>query len=447
MGQGLYVHLSNYAVGDACGKVNYRFAAPGIAANGRAYQRAAKAQSGADAAALLLAAPLARQEAETPSYFDPRLPAATVAHINTVAAGTVRYLREALPDAVFQRPILAAAHVAAPGGVNIGGDAGEVLRLALYNWPHEPSAADQAKATLLVAHEFSHRFQLRDAVDGYPDARLIHEGGGEFLRWMASIENGWLTPAQAADELDDALASCILYSEPKSWRELTPRQVGGNRLEYKCGLPAYVYALAARQGQGSAMARVNSFYSHLRQGVLPDFAHAMECGTALGATPAATPAPPPACQPRWLPRLLGADGSMEQHWGEMLDSTALATPQPPTQAMRDAMVMRAIVKLMRDDCGGRSGTTGMPDGVILDGMKACKTLLQDAYATSIESLPVSGHPGTGQAMAAACTARRQVLLGLKGGGTLAVPCEHPYRMRPQFHRADIAKVLRALRGG
>ena len=66
--------------------------------------------------------------------------------------------------------------------------------------------------------------------------------------------------------------------------------------------------------------------------------------------------------------------------------------------------------------------------------------------TRIENLPVSGHPATGQAMAAACTARRQVLLGLKDGATLAVPCEQPYRMRQQFHRADIGKVLAALRG-
>ena len=137
---------------------------------------------------------------------------------------------------------------------------------------------------------------------------------------------------------------------------------------------------------------------------------------------------------------------MEQQWNDMLDSTGLATPQPPTQAMRNAMVLRAIVKLMRDDCGGRSGSTETPDGVILDGMKACKTFLRDAYVTRIENLPVSGHPATGQAMAAACTARRQVLLGLKDGATLAVPCEQPYRMRQQFHRADIGKVLAALRG-
>lgn len=434
MGQGVYTHMSNYAVGDGCGKVSYRFAAPGIAANGRAYSGTAPAEAGPDTPALLLAAPLPQQDGETPSYFDPRLSPATVANIRTVADGTVAYLRRAMPDAVFRRPVVAAAFVAAPGTPYVGGDASDVLRLALYNWPADPSPGVQAKATLLVAHEFSHRFQLRDAVDSYPDARLIHEGGGEFLRWMASLHNGWLTPAQAAEELDEALATCILYSDTKSWRQLTPRQIGVNRLEYKCGLPAYVYALAARQGGEAPMARINAFYRSLRQGAQPDFAQALECGGA--ATPS--------CQPRWLSRLLGADGPMEQQWQAMFAGTGLATPQPPSQAVRDAMVLRAFVKLMNDDCGGRSGTTETSDGVILDGMKACKTFHTDAYVTSIEGLPVFGHPATGGTMAAACTARHQLVLGLKDGGTLAVPCAEPYRMRQQFHRADIVKLLSAL---
>jgi hypothetical protein len=433
MGQGVYTHLSNYAVGDGCGKVSYRFAAPGIAANGRAYRDTAPAESGADTPALLLAAPLPQHDGETPSYFDPRLSPATVANIKTVADGTVAYLRRALPDAVFRRPIVAAAFVAAPGTPYVGGDASDVLRLALYNWPRDPSPGVQSKATLLVAHEFSHRFQLRDAVDNYPDARLIHEGGGEFLRWMASLHNGWLTPAQAAEELDEALAACILYSDTKSWRQLTPRQIGVNRLEYKCGLPAYVYALAARQGGEAPMARINAFYRSLRQGGQPDFARAMECGAGS-----------PSCQPRWLPLLLGAGGPMEQQWQAMFAGTGLAAPQPPSQAVRDAMVLRAVVKLMNDDCGGRSGTTETSDGVILDGMAACKTFRQDIYVTSIESLPVFGHPATGDTMAAACGARRQLVLGLKDGGTLAVPCAEPYRMRQQFYRADIGKLLSAL---
>jgi hypothetical protein len=433
VGPGLYAHLSNYAVDGSCGKVNYRLAAPGIAANARAYRGSAVVEGGADTAVLLMPAPLPAQGAEAPTYFDPRLPAATAARIRVLADGTVDYLHGALPDATFTRPIVAATLAEEPGGPSIGGDAAGVLRLTLFNWPREPGPDEQLKLTRLVSHEFSHRFQLRDAVDVYPDARLIHEGGGEFLRWMASLHKGWLTPAQAAADLDEALADCMLYTEGRSWRSLTPREIATNRLEYRCGLPAYVYVLAARQGKGSALGRVNGFYRELGAGGRPDFAGALECGDT------------PACRARWLAPLLGADDTMEAHWAGLLRETGLAAPVPPTQAQRNAMVLRAMVKLMKGDCGGASGTTETPDGIILDGMKACRTFTRDAWVTTIEGLPVFGNAATGDAMTAACITRHALVLGLKDGGSLTAPCEQPYRMRTAFYASDIGKVLAALR--
>jgi hypothetical protein len=431
MGQGLYVHLSNYAVADTCGPVRYRLAAPGIAVDGRALRDTAEPGNG-DTAALLLAAPLPAGEA-VPVYIDPRLSAATAARIHAVADGTVDYLHRELPDAAYTRPIVAAAWAGEPGGPNIGGDAADVLRVALFNWPRDPGPVEQAKLTKLVSHEFSHRFQLRDAVDVYPDARLLHEGGGEFLRWMASLENGWLTPAQAAADLDQALSDCMLYTEGRSWRALAPREIAVNWLAYRCGLPAYVYVLAARQGKGTAMQRIGGFYRALAAGRRPDPAQAFECGDT------------PGCRARRLTPLLGADGAMEAQWAALLRDTGLAAPMPPTQAQRDAMVLQAMVKLMKDDCGGDSGTTETPDGVILDGMKACRTFTRDAHVTAIEGLPVFGNPATGEAMTAACTARHALVLGLKEGGSITAPCATPYRMRSSFYRADIAKVLAALR--
>jgi hypothetical protein len=433
VGQGLYAHLSNYAVDGSCGKVNYRLAAPGIAVGGRAWRDATEAGEGADAAALLLTAPLPDSGGAVPAYFDPRLPAATVAQIRAVADGTVEVLREALPHARFTRPIVAAAYAEGPGGPNIDGDAAGVLRLGLFNWPREQGPDERARLTLLVSHEFSHRFQLRDAVDVYSDARLIHEGGGEFLRWMVSVRKGWLTPAQAAADLDQALADCMLYTEGRSWRALSAREIAAARLAYRCGLPAWVYALAARQGRGAAFERIDGFYRDLGAGGRPDFGQALECGAA------------PDCRARWLPALLGADGTMEAQWRSLFGETGLAAPAPPTQAQKDAMVLRAVVKLMKDDCRGASSTAETPDGIILDGMKACKTFTRDAYVTTIEGLPVFGDAATGPAMTAACATRHEIVLGLKEGGTLVAPCPEPYRMRAAFYRADIGKLLAALR--
>jgi hypothetical protein len=135
---------------------------------------------------------------------------------------------------------------------------------------------------------------------------------------------------------------------------------------------------------------------------------------------------------------------MAQHWIELFDATGLATPQPPTQAQRDAMVLRAMVKLMMDNCGGSSGTTETPEGIILDGIKGCKTFAKDAYVTRIEGLPVFGNPATGDAIAAACTGRQRIELGLRDGGKLDAPCQRPYLRQTRFYHADIDKVLAAL---
>jgi hypothetical protein len=432
LGQGAYVHLSNYALADTCGKVSYDLAAPGILMNGRSYQDAAVANAGEDTAALLLQAPQAQRDGEPAAWFDSRLSATAVAQIKLVANGTVNYLRGALPDARYKPPIIAAVYATRPGGPSIGGDASDVLRLSFFNWPSDPGPKEQASLRLLVAHEFSHRFQLRDAVDDYADGRLIHEGGGEFLRWMTSVQQGWLTHAQAAADLDQALTNCSLYADQQSWRALTPRVIRGNRLEYSCGLAVYTYALAARQGAGTAMSRVNSFYRELGSGGKPDFGQSMECGSS------------PPCAPRWLPLLLGADGSMDRHWAELFNATGLAALQQPTQPQRDAMVLRAMVQLMKDNCAGSSGTAETPEGIILDGIKDCKAFSQDAYVTRIEGLPVFGNPATGEAFMTACTLHHRVELGLRDGGKLDAPCQQSYVMRQQFYQADIDKVLAAL---
>jgi len=432
MGQGLYVHLSNYAVGEGCGKVSYRFEAPWVAAAGQTWRERAQAR-GADASALLLTVAPGQEASGIPSYFDARLSPAAVDHMRKVANGTIGFLRRALPNADYQAPIVGASRVEGPGGPRVGGDAGDVLRLSLYNWPQDPGPHEQAELTKLVSHEFSHRFQLRDAVDVYPDARLIHEGGGEFLRWLTSVRQGWMTQAEAADVLDQALAKCMLGTGRLRWRDVPPRVASANGLPYECGLPAYVYLLATRQGGGTALGRVDGFYREVRLGTLPDFGRALECGTASAS-----------CRARWSAALLDGDLPMAEQWPLLLRRSGLATPRAPTPAQRDAMVVGAVMQLMRDDCGGRLDSLAAPDGMILGGMKACKTFSKDAYVTRIEGLPTFGHAGTGAALAAACSARKRVTLGLKEGATLEVPCATPYPLRNVFWHVDIAKVLAAL---
>ena len=320
IGEAIYAHTSKYAVTTACGSVSYHFAAPGsIGLQGKIHHASATVTGAAGADLAVLLTPRALPPANGAiAYYDPALSAAAVAQIQATADATIAFYRKALPDAQFNMPILAAGLATEPGGPNVGGDAADIMRLTFFNWPSAPQPEEQRKMRLLVAHEMSHRFQLRDAVDAYPHARLIHEGGGEFLRWMVSIKKGWLTHAQAGQELDDKLADCMLGTGARSWGELARREIAMNTYDYSCGLPAYAYALAARQGKGSALLRINDFYRDLRQGAAPGFEQALECGGT------------PLCQARWLPPLLGKTVPMTAAWHDLLGTTRMATLAAPT---------------------------------------------------------------------------------------------------------------------
>jgi hypothetical protein len=431
IGEAVYAHISKYAVTAACGSVSYQFAAPGSVGLKGKIHHANAASGDADVAVLLMPRVLPPSDGVL-AYYDPALSAEAVAQIAATLESTVAFYRKALPDARFSLPILAAGLASEPGGPNVGGDAADIMRFTFFNWPRQPQPEVRRLMTKLVAHEISHRFQLRDAVDAYPDARLIHEGGGEFLRWVVSVKKGWLTPDQAARELDQQLAVCMLGVGQRSWGDVPRAEVANSFYDYSCGLPAYVYALAARQGKGSALARINDFYKDLGQGATPGFERALECGSE------------PRCQPRWLPQLLGKSGPMGAAWNALLATTGLATLAAPTQQQIDTMMNGALVQLVKDDCGGNSSTTAAPDGMIIDTMKACAALRKDAYVTRVENLAVYGGAQALPAMAAACTARSEVRLGLKNGETLVLPCKRAYAARAQFFRADIARVLARL---
>ncbi|WP_028101386.1 hypothetical protein [Pseudoduganella violaceinigra] len=428
-GEGIYAHMSNYAVEESCGAVSYRFAGPGTILTGMArHEDTAAALAGSPALLFPMRLPKAGTSLD---YFDPAVPAATTAHIRELADQTARWLHNRMPGAQFQRPIVTAAVAKAPGDPNVGGSSGDMLHLALFNWPAEPSPEVMRLATKLATHEMSHRFQMRDAVDDYTDARLIHEGGGEFLRWMVSLHHGWLTPQEAAAELDDALATCMLTADDRRWHDLTRAEIGSNQLEYQCGLAAYVYAMAARQGKGDAIARIDDFYRQLRKGAKPDFAQAMECGEQ-------------ACKPKVLPAVLDGAGPMRQQWANVLDETGLAMPVAPTQRQTDAMALRAMSKLMREDCQGKASITPTNGSVLLDTLPGCTTLRKNVEVVQVEGLPLFGGPQALPAMSQACAARHEVVLGLKDGTTMAMPCRTPYNASARMYAADIGKIMRAL---
>lgn len=108
------------------------------------------------------------------------------------------------------------------------------------------------------------------------------------------------------------------------------------------------------------------------------------------------------------------------------------------------MTLNAVVKLMRDDCNGKSGTTRTADSILLDGMPVCSAFQAEVDVTKVEGVPIFGGELALQKIIDACVSRHEVRLGLRNGDALGVRCKSPYEARTTFYGVDIEKVLGSL---
>ena len=110
------------------------------------------------------------------------------------------------------------------------------------------------------------------------------------------------------------------------------------------------------------------------------------------------------------------DMSLHELRGDKLfAATGLATSHAPTQSQRDAMTLNAVVKLMKDDCNGKSGTTPTAGSILLDGMPVCRTFQAEVDVTKAEGVPIFGGELALQKTIDACASRHEVRLGLRDG--------------------------------
>ncbi|MDP3785501.1 MAG: hypothetical protein Q8Q55_00205 [Undibacterium sp.] len=433
MGETVYLHTSNYQVDDHCGAMSYQIEAPHIALEGQQKPERIVVTPKSDYSFPVLLSPHAFSHNNgIISYIDPLLSTDTIARINEVGEKTISFLKGELPRAHFAMPIIVAANVKHPGSTGYDGDAGNVLRLSLFNWPNQLDPSNKTAVTSFVAHEFSHRFQQRDAVDIYPQSRVIHEGGGEFLRWTTSVSLGWLSHQEAAADLDNALGKCFLGTDQSPWSALSPEQIGQRQLEYRCGLAAYVYGIAARQNAQAGIRNFGDFYANIQQGNKPDFYDAIECGNKTD------------CHPLWLPQLFNGKAPMQTVWRNFLKATGMAKEIPANQMQTDLMIKKAFSKLMIDDCG-ESSYFEARDGLIMDDINTCKTLKKEMKVIGVEAYPLFGNPHALPAFTQACKARGKVRLRIAGAQDLEVACKTVYQPISSFYAVDIEKVLQRLR--
>lgn len=432
MGQALYAHTSNYQVDTNCGELSYEFIGPNVALEGKQYSGRADLKPKADYTFPVLFSPRSLNDDQgVLSYIDPSVSPAYTSRIQEHAVKTIQYLKSEMPKAQFMMPIIAAANIQHPGDLGFDGDAGNVLRLSLFNWPEQLTDEANIGIRNFVTHEFSHRFQKRDEVDVYPISRVIHEGGGEYLRWVTSVAMGLMSQPEAAKDLDDALNRCLLGADNRAWQTLSAQTIAMRQLEYRCGLPAYVYGLAARQNKAAAIQNVAAFYARIQSGERPDFFDAIECGDKL------------ACHPVWLPKLFSGTKSVADTWAAFFDATGLANRVSPNQAQLDLMTKKAFSLLMKDDCG-ESSVFEASDGLIVDDLKMCKRLKKDMKVIGVEGLPIFGHAKTLSALLAACKHRGVVNLQVAKQADIELPCVSAHETTSTFYAVNIQKLWQRL---
>ncbi|MFZ6800072.1 hypothetical protein [Undibacterium sp. Di24W] len=434
MAKALYVHTSNYQLDSRCGEMRYSMFAPHLAYEGRAYQSSSRFAPAAESSfPILFSTQALTIDAGTGvlSYVDENLSPAYVSRIQEVSRETIKYLRTAMPKARFMMPILAAANVPHAGAVGFDGDAGNVLRLGLFNWPSEYTAQEKKSISDFVGHEFSHRFQKRDEVDIYPLSRVIHEGGGEYLRWHTAVQLGWMNQEEAAKDLDDALNRCLLGVENKPWQALSKNYTAPRQLDYRCGFAAYVFGLAARKNLSVGISNVAEFYAKIQDGIRPDFFDAIECGDKLD------------CHPRWLPQLFTSAIPMATVWDDFFQQTGFARRVPPNQVQLDMMIKKVFSSMIKEDCG-ESSVFEASDGLIIDDLKACKQLKPKMKVIGLEGYAIFGNTQALPALLTACQQHGLASVQVTNQESLYLTCKTPFSLNSYFYATDITKLLKAL---
>ncbi|WP_296948128.1 hypothetical protein [uncultured Massilia sp.] len=439
VGDGLYAHTSAYAV-QGCGKVDWRFEAPGgtvmvdgatapdalarraddAGANVHAHALAEAHPGRAGLAALLLATPY-RADAP-PFHADDRVPAATRALLADTFAAALGGLRALLP-ALAPAPAYALALPDDSPALRADVANGTVLRLLVP--VHEPHALP-ARARALLAHEVAHLAQPR----GWPapsgeDAGALREGGAEFLRLALALRLGWIDAAAARDELEAAVNGCAAAAGARPWRAIDGR--GHGALSRQCGLALHALALD-RAARAPALERLQALYRAPAAGI-DAAARALECG-ADGA-----------CTPTLAARLRGATPLRTLLEDEARRPGALLGAAPAWgPALSATMAVRHLELLVRTDCHGRAGVFPDPAAPRLGPGLRCGVLRDGMVPETAEGLPLfAGHAAVA-ASARACRTRGSTVLGLRGGAAVVVPCGRTRGLDVRVFGVDPARV-------
>lgn len=195
------------------------------------------------------------------------------------------YYKKTYPKLNFKSPTLFISNIQDEKQSTVQADVSSLgmIRFGFVNAQETPNDAYLMPTKHLVAHELAHLLQPNKK-----STPVIHEGGAEFIRWMAEYKLGWQDKNAIAKQFSDALLSCLNNAGDANWSdlELNGLQLGNDI--YNCGLVIHVIALASRQNLDSAEKNIYQYYQHWKVNDDANFAQYIECGNQKS------------CEPKWL---------------------------------------------------------------------------------------------------------------------------------------------------
>ena len=280
----------------------------------------------------------------------------------------------------------------------------------------------------------AHLTQPRDWNDSWQeDAATIGEGGAEFLRAVTATRLGWFDRAGFGGNLENAVNSCLLAADGKSWKTMKNRGWGLN--PYHCGLTFYAIGLSSAPSSTTPLLRVRDYYRKAGKGERTDFPRELECGAARD------------CQPRWLPRLAGDEPleSVLRDYARQPGSLLRITSEWGPSLVKP-MAFRHLAQLMAADCKGGISMYHEAASARIGSGPTCGVLREDMVVVRAEGAPLFETADAVRASLKACREQGHTVLGLQDGRSITLACDAASVHVPaQLFAVDLERAQALLR--
>jgi hypothetical protein len=439
-GLGVYVHTGVYAPTNACGPVKWELRSEGGEV---VYQGEKRGDTivvpDMDSEASYMAAYLSEMPLppDANTALSPQLPDWIRFGLSEATGKVEHGYGKRFAGLAYSPPFVVASSASTQGPPHAQAEvaAGNVILYAFLNYPDEPRPEDITRFRGIIAHEYGHKLQpvaIRKA-SGESD-NLVHEGGAEYLRWSTMVKLRWFSEADAEQDLNTALNTCLSIIGDQPWQRVEGRSYG--EAPYACGLSLHVLLMASRVDWRKANADqvLESFYKRSNSGPL-DFGQALECGETTH------------CRARYAPSLLSNISGFASEIDKLIRSTGLAKQRfrESTKLLQQKSAAATFMQIMDGDCNGTSGFYPRNEGFEVAMSPNCKTFRDGMLITRANGLSFTTEPlKAARDLVAKCADRHSAIIGLSDGGSIEVTCRALTSIAPNFYDLDIGKVLKRL---